>query len=157
MRLSALLVALVATIIPSTTFAEDPPPRIASAAARTRTPVNLDGRDDEPSWKEAAIIDAFRVFDPTEDGDPRFRTVTRIMYDNSNLYVHVRAFDPHPDSIVGLLSRRDVRTQSDYITVMIDSYHDRRTGYGFAVNPAGVQRDLYMYNDVVEDLSWDAV
>ena len=40
---------------------------------------------------------------------------------------------------------------------MIDSYHDRRTGFIFAVNPQGVQRDLYMYNDGVEDLSWDGV
>ena len=40
-----------------------------------------------------------------------------------------------------LLSRRDVKTASDQIKLMIDSYHDRRTGYEFAVNPAGVKRD----------------
>src|SRR5678810_1508631 len=72
-------------------------------------------------------------------------------------YVLVRAFDPHPDSIIGLLSRRDVKTQSDQIKIMVDSYHDRRTGYEFAVNPAGVKRDYYLYDDVREDGSWDAV
>ena len=40
---------------------------------------------------------------------------------------------------------------------MIDSYHDRRTGYEFAVNPAGVKRDYYTYEDSQEDASWDAV
>jgi hypothetical protein len=58
---------------------------------------------------------------------------------------------------MALLSRRDERTQSDYIRVIVDSYHDKRTGYQFMVNPAGVKRDLYLYNDTNEDISWDAV
>ena len=66
-------------------------------------------------------------------------------------------FDPHPDSIVSLLSRRDVKTQSEQIKIMIDSYHDRSTGYEFAVNPAGVKRDYYTYDDSREDITWDAV
>jgi hypothetical protein len=66
-------------------------------------------------------------------------------------------FDPAPDSIVSLLSRRDVRTNSEQLKLMIDSYHDRRTGYEFILNPAGVKRDFYVYNDNVEDGSWDAV
>ena len=69
----------------------------------------------------------------------------------------VRAFDPHPDSIVSLLSRRDDQTASDYITLMLDPYHDRRTGYEFSVNPAGVKTDFAIYNDGDEDVAWDAV
>src|SRR5207237_8779145 len=41
--------------------------------------------------------------------------------------------------------------------IMIDSYHDRRSGFEFAVNPAGVKRDYAMYNDAQEDDAWDAV
>jgi len=66
-------------------------------------------------------------------------------------------FDPRPDSIRSYLSRRDVRTPSDQLKVMLDSYHDRRTGYEFAVNPAGVKRDYSMDNDGNEDESWDGV
>src|SRR5437016_5299737 len=40
---------------------------------------------------------------------------------------------------------------------MVDSYHDRRSGFEFAVNPAGVKRDYAMYNDSQEDDAWDAV
>ena len=78
-------------------------------------------------------------------------------YDEHNLYVFVRAFDPHPDSIVSLLSRRDDQTASDYVTLMLDPYHDRRTGYEFSVNPAGVKTDYAIYNDGDEDIAWDAV
>ena len=78
-------------------------------------------------------------------------------YDEHNLYVFVRAFDPHPDSIVSLLSRRDDQTASDQVTLMLDPYHDRRTGYEFSVNPAGVKTDYAIYNDGDEDVAWDAV
>ena len=132
------------------------PARVARSAPAERAPV-IDGRDDDPAWRAAAPVDAFRVFDPAEGAEPRFRTEARVAHDARHLYVFVRAFDPRPDSIVAILSRRDVRTPSDQIKVMVDSYHDRRTGYEFAVNPAGVKRDYYTYDDSREDVSWDAV
>jgi hypothetical protein len=128
----------------------------ASATRTTHAPA-LDGVDTDEIWQRAARITAFRLFDPTEGADPPFATEARIAYDDKNLYLFVRAFDPRPDSIISLLSRRDVKTASDQIKVMIDSYHDRRTGYEFAVNPAGVKRDFYTFDDSQEDGSWDAV
>ena len=128
----------------------------AAAAPAARAPV-IDGSDDDPVWRTVAPITGFRVFDPKEDGEPSMATEVRISYDAANLYAFARMFDPHPDSIVSLLSRRDVKTQSEQIKLMIDSYHDRRTGYEFAVNPAGVKRDYYTYDDSREDVTWDAV
>ena len=69
----------------------------------------------------------------------------------------VRAIDPHPDSIARLLERRDTFTPSDMIWVFVDSYHDRRTGYEFGVNAAGVKMDQAIYDDGNEDGAWDAV
>ena len=129
---------------------------MAAAAKAEPAPV-IDGSDKDPAWANASPITDFRTFEPVDDGEPRFKTEARVVNDESNLYVLVRAFDPHPDSIIGLLSRRDVKTQSDQIKIMIDSYHDRRTGYEFAVNPSGVKRDYYLYDDTREDGSWDAV
>jgi hypothetical protein len=128
----------------------------ATAVRAERAPV-IDGTDDDPAWETAKVISGFRVFDPKEDGDPSFQTEARVAYDAENLYVFARMFDPRPDSIVTLLSRRDVKTQSEQIKVMIDSYHDRRTAYEFGVNPAGVKRDYYVYDDTREDVTWDAV
>jgi hypothetical protein len=133
-----------------------PSPTVAIAMHTTRAPV-VDGREDDAIWATAHVIEGFRVFDPVEDGDPRFETTARVAYDERNLYVIVRAYDPHPDSIVARLARRDVRTTSDEIKLLIDSYHDRRSGFEFAVNPAGVKRDIAIINDSEEDISWDAV
>src|SRR2546430_712849 len=128
-----------------------------ATAVRAPSPVVIDGRDDDAVWRVAPAISQFREFQPKEDGDPRFATEARVAYDDRNLYVFIRAFDPHPDSILKLLARRDVRAASDQLKIMIDSYHDRRSGFEFAVNPAGVKRDYAMYNDSQEDDAWDAV
>jgi hypothetical protein len=133
------------------------PAAFITSAVRAEPAPAIDGRDTDPVWSAAHVIEGFRQFDPVEDADPSFRTTARVAYDERNLYVLVRAYDPHPDSIMALLSRRDERTQSDYIRVIIDSYHDRRTGYQFMVNPVGVQRDVYLFNDSEEDITWNAV
>jgi hypothetical protein len=158
--LAALLSAPRATWAQNAAAARPAPATPAAAPARAaraeRAPV-IDGDDRDAVWAAATPLGPFRVFDPTEDGEPALRTEARVAFDARHVYVFVRAFDPHPDSVVARLSRRDVRTPSDQIKVMIDSYHDRRTAYEFAVNPAGVKRDYYAYDDAVEDVTWDAV
>ncbi|MGH7533304.1 MAG: DUF5916 domain-containing protein [Gemmatimonadales bacterium] len=127
------------------------------AATRATAPPVIDGRDDDAIWASAPAITAFQVFRPTEGGTPRFPTEAKVAYDSRYLYVFIRAFDPHPDSIVGLLARRDASTPSDLLTVFIDGYHDRRTGYEFDVNPAGVKYDFAIYQDGKEDIAWDGI
>ena len=128
-----------------------------ATATRVARPPVLDGRTDDPIWADARVIDQFLEYEPNEGAVPRFKTEVRITYDDKYLYFLARMHDPAPDSIVSLLSRRDVRTQSEQLKIVIDSYHDRRTAYQFAVNPAGVKRDYYVYNDAEEDDSWDAI
>jgi hypothetical protein len=108
-------------------------------------------------WGLATAVDAFLQRDPEEGGKPSQRTEFRVAYDATTLYVKVRAYDNEASRIRGYLTRRDVDSPSDWIRVLIDSYHDRRTAYEFAVNPAGVKADRYWYNDNSRDDSWDAV
>ncbi len=155
-----LLAILVQTATPSGTGGHIPPPPAGATkatAVRAAAPVVIDGRDDDAVWRVAPAITQFREFQPKEDGDPRFPTAAKVAYDDRNLYVFIRAFDPHPDSILKLLARRDFRAATDQLKIMVDSYHDRRSGFEFAVNPAGVKRDYAMYNDSQEDDAWDAV
>jgi len=155
----ALLAILLQTATSPSGDGVAPPPSTATraTAVRAKTPVVIDGRDDDDVWRVAPAITQFREFQPKEDGDPRFATEAKVAYDDRNLYVFIRAFDPHPDSILKLLARRDVRAATDQLKIMIDSYHDRRNGFEFAVNPAGVKRDYAIYNDNQEDDAWDAV
>jgi len=159
---AAVLLAIVlqtATPYPDAGGTVAPPPSTATRATAVRAthPVVIDGRDDDDVWRLAPPITQFREFQPKEDGDPRFPTEAKVAYDDRYLYVFIRAFDPHPDSILKLLARRDVRAATDQLKIMVDSYHDRRSGFEFAVNPAGVKRDYAIYNDSQEDDAWDAV
>ena len=144
----------------SAVLASGPDPHtaaITAMAVRTRRAPVLDGRNDDEAWQGAAKISTFRQFAPHVDADPSFKTEFQVAYDEHNLYVFVRMYDPHPDSIMHALSRRDVRGPSDQIKLVIDSYGDKRSGYEFAVNPDGVKRDYAISNDSQEDESWDGI
>jgi hypothetical protein len=130
------------------------------AAAQTQptaAAVRIDGERTESSWSRAQPIVEFVQRDPAEGAAPSQRTEARIAYDDEAIYVAVRAFDSDPAAIKAFLTRRDVWSASDWIRVYIDSYHDRRTAYSFAVNPVGVKLDTYHFNDTNEDSTWDAV
>ncbi len=133
------------------------PTPTGAVAVRATVPPVIDGSDDDAVWRSAPPITGFTEWQPTEGKQPRFRTEAKVAYDAANLYVFVRAFDPHPDSIIRILERRDTFTPSDMIWLFVDSYHDRRTGYEFGVNAAGVKIDQAIYNDGHEDGAWDAV
>lgn len=127
--------------------------RIADADA-----IRLDGELNDVAWNTAEPVTAFVQRDPDEGAAPTFQTEARVMYDATALYVAVRAFEREPDKIIGILSRRDSDSPSDWIRVLIDSYHDRRSAYEFAVNPAGVKLDRHWFDDgESEDAGWDAV
>ncbi|HEX2717220.1 MAG TPA: DUF5916 domain-containing protein [Gemmatimonadaceae bacterium] len=132
-------------------------PVAPATAVRASDPPAIDGRDDDAVWRTAPASTQFLEFQPTEGKEPRYRTEFRVAYDDRNLYVFVRAFDPHPDSIMTALTRRDERGPSDQVKIMIDAYNDRRSGFEFAVNPVGVKRDYAMYNDADEDDAWDGI
>ena len=128
-----------------------------AVAIPATSPIVLDGKLNEEIWQKAPAVVDFVQRDPAEGQPPTMRTEARIAYDEGAMYVAVRAFDSDPDKIVGILTRRDQRSPSDWIRIVIDSYFDRRSGYEFAVNPVGVKADRYYFNDGQADDSWDAV
>lgn len=165
MRLIHLTIAL-SVAVPSYGMAQQlaqaapPPPRdpaTTAIAQRAEQAPAIDGVDTDAVWGTAPRVSDFRQFDPQDGGDPSFKTEFQVAYDDRNLFVFIRAHDPQPDSIMRALTRRDVRGQSDQLKIIIDSYHDNRTGFQFAVNPDGVKRDFAVYNDGDEDGSWNAV
>ena len=110
---------------------------VPALAQNTASAHRIDGTFSDLAWEGAAVVRGFVQRDPREGAPATLPTEVRIVYDTANVYVAVRAFDPEPSRLVGFLTRRDARTSSDWIRVLIDSYHDRRTAYEFAVNPAG--------------------
>ena len=114
---------------------------VEAVPVRDATALKLDGELTEEVWSRAPKIDEFVQREPKEGAPPSFPTEARVAYDAQHLYVAVLAKDPEPDKIRGFLTRRDSYSPSDWVAVVIDSYHDKRTAYEFSVNPAGVKQD----------------
>jgi len=130
---------------------------IDAVAVPTNGPITVDGKLNEEIWQQAPVINEFVQRDPAEGQAPTMRTEARVAYDDGAVYVAVRAFDTDASRLVGILTRRDQRSPSDWIRIVIDSYFDKRSGYEFGVNPVGVKTDRYYFNDGQGDDSWDAV
>jgi hypothetical protein len=133
------------------------PPAIALAVRAQPQSPTIDGDLNELAWQDAPPINRFTQRDPNEGEPATERTEARVLYSDAAVYVAVRAWDSRPQQISARLTRRDVESPSDWIGIAIDSYYDRRTAFLFMVNPAGVKRDIYMFDDNNEDSSWDAV
>ncbi len=127
----------------------------------TRTnphPPKLDGLMNDVVWGKSAVGGNFIQTDPHEGKAPSEPTEFRICYDNSALYVFIRAYDRNPDKIVRRVTRRDEGRDADFVAVLIDSYHDQRTAFQFAVNAAGVKIDAIWSEDGDNrDNTWDPV
>jgi len=119
-------------------------------------PIKIDGVLDEPVW-QAAGTSGFTQSDPL-DGQPETESTTVwVAYDRDFIYVAARLADRNPGQIANRLGRRDEEVESDWFYFAVDPYYDRRSGYYFAVNPAGGILDGTIFNDENEDATWDGI
>src|SRR6266536_2104337 len=132
-------------------------PRVDAVPIAGTNAVRVTGELSDEVWQSAKPTVEFVQRDPNEGREPSQKTEFRVAYSATTLFVKVRAFDKEPDKIVTYLTRRDQDSPCDWLHVLIDSYHDKRTAYEFAVNPSGVKIDRYWYNDTNRDDSWDSV
>lgn len=120
------------------------------------SPPHIDGILSEPAWDEVEWASDFKQIEPYENIAPSEQTAFKIIYDNNNLYIAIRAYDSSPDSIVKRMSRRD-EFDGDWVEINIDSYHDLRTAFSFTINAAGVKGDEAITNGNNWDSSWDPI
>lgn len=125
-------------------------------AIRSSEPMKIDGILSESVWQRKGISE-FTQRDPIEGVTPSEKTEVWIAYDDAAIYFAARLYDKNPDSITARIVRRDMETSSDWFFVAIDSYHDRRSGFFFGVNPAGSIQDGTIANDEETDNTWDGV
>ncbi len=119
--------------------------------------VRIDGRLDDGAWLRAEAGSGFRQWDPDRGKSATEQTVFKVVYDDDALIFGVACLEDDPDRVSRKLSRRDNITASDLVSIYLDPYDDKTTGYNFRVNPLGVQQDAYMFNDGDRDDDWDAV
>jgi hypothetical protein len=123
------------------TGAAAPGPPAAPAMKIADAPV-IDGVLDDATWDRLQVLAPFTQRIP-QDGQPAsLQTDVRVGYDESALYVGIRAHDDRADEIVPGEGIRDTDlSNSDALVLIFDTYKDGVNGFVFGTNPAGVEYD----------------
>jgi uncharacterized protein DUF5916 len=128
-------------------------------AIRISEPISLDGRLEEPAWRLAQPAADFIQQQPRPGEPATQRTEVRFLYDDKNLYIGITCYQSKDAPIViGDITNDFNFGQSDALNIILDTLHDRRSGFMFMTNPGGARRDGQTFNDGGGgNIDWDAV
>ncbi len=130
--------------------------KVPYVVPRINSEIKVDGYLDEEAWNQAVKIDANIEVSPGENIPAPVATEVYMAYDNSNIYVAFKAFDPDPSQIRANLCDRDNIWDDDWVLVLFDTFNDERRCYDFGCNPLGIQADI-IENTSGGGGSWDAI
>src|SRR4051794_30566047 len=89
-------IALRAQAVPGSRVTTSRP---VAQAIRRDGEIVLDGRLSEPAWKKSRVVSGFTQSYPSPGSRPIDSTEVSLLYDDAAVYVGIRMFDAHPDSI----------------------------------------------------------
>ncbi|HEX8028835.1 MAG TPA: DUF5916 domain-containing protein [Vicinamibacterales bacterium] len=121
----------------------------------TDEPITIDGVPDEAVWLRAEPVTAFVQQEPNVDQPSRQPTEVRILGGADALYFAIRCTDSRP--VTARERRRDnAMADDDRFEIVLDTFHDHRNGYHFAINPLATQYDA-LSTDEGRDINaeWD--
>lgn len=127
-------------------------------AIKISEPIKTDGLLNESAWSLAESATDFLQEEPSEGAPATEKTEVRVLFDDKNLYIGIRAFDSEAAQINARELVRDGSfSNDDKIEILLDTNHDRRNAFRFAVNPLGTQQDALITDEGRDvNLSWDA-
>ena len=125
--------------------------------AATKSPIVLDGKLDEASWKSAPWTNDFNDIEADLRPIPRQRTRAKMLWDADYVYIAAEISEQH---IQGTITKHDeVIFQDNDFEVFIDPDGDNHAYYEFEMNALNTTWDLFLpkpYKDGgVADNSWE--
>jgi hypothetical protein len=104
---------------------------------------------DEEVYGTVPPISDFIQMEPAEGEPATEQTDVWVFFDRENLYIVGRCWDSHPEREVADEMRRDNGRifNNDEFAFSLDTFHDRRTGYNFEMNPLGARMDGEISDD----------
>ena len=132
------IICLLVSSIIACLNAQEPPTIYANY---TDTPIVLDGKMDEDVWTKAKESNSFWQYFPTDSILAKYSTSIKIVYDDDNLYVGMKAEGVDSNFVVSSLKRDFFGPSTDNVSVVFDTFKDRINAYTFGASPYGVQRE----------------
>ena len=125
---------------------------------QTTESIRLDAALRESVWREVDSIVDFRQREPVEGEAASERTVVKLIRNTDYLYVAVRAYDRDMPNVRASQLRRDADLSSDdNVTILIDSYRDRRSAFLFRTNPNGAMWDAQLVGLENTNVNWNGI
>ncbi len=125
---------------------------------QTASPPVIDGVLDEAAWQLAVPIDDLHEIQPTEYAPASERTVVYLLYDKDAIYIGARLYDRNANEIVARILRQGEEVfGDDWFSVLLDPFHDRRSGYRFMTNPNGLRQEGIFQNISEEQWDWEGI
>ena len=149
--LSALIIYLI-LMSTAALFAEE-----ITAVPKTDNPPVIDGKLDDAAWKAALEFNNFKTLKPDYGKEPAQKTEGYIIYDDENIYFAVRCFDSQPEKIKAAVSARDAMFNDDYVMFVLDPFNTMQEGFGFFINPLGIQGDGIVTGEGNLESSFDMI
>lgn len=104
--------------------------------------IQVDGILDEKVWESVQATENFWQFFPSDSVRAEMDTEIKMVYNESTIYVGIRAEVPADNYVVSSLRRDFSGVGNDNITLMFDTFSNGSNAYMFGVTPYGVQRDV---------------
>ncbi len=128
-------------------------------AVRTPYAIILDGRLTEPAWQRAPVGGNFRQREPDEGAPASQPTEVRVVYTATHLYVGVLCHDSDPSAAVATRFNRDADLAADdRVTLLFDTFADRRNAFKFQTNSVGARVDELIGSEgETENRDWSGI
>lgn len=145
--------------VPPSVQARDSQGRVTVRAVRVETAPHIDAELIEPIYRELTPITGFIQQDPHEGQLATEQTLIWITFDSAHIYFAARCRDSQPSRIKATDMRRDGRnvSQNDNISIVLDTFHDRRNGYEFLMNSVGGAWDTQITDERDANRDWNTV
>lgn len=118
-----------------------------------------DGALEEDIWSFANTTEDFWEYFPLDSIKAKKQSQIKLLYDNKNLYVGIKAYSSGKDYATQSLQRDFRGSGSDSFTLIFDTFNDGTNGFSFGINPYGVRREGLIANGGADqddfNLSWD--
>ena len=122
---------------------------------KTDADIKIDGVID-PVWSIADSVSDFFQLSPYYNQPPTVKTIAKVLTTENALYALMVCYDDEKD-ISAFTGMQDDFT-GDIVSIMLDTFDDKKTAYKLAVNASGVKADSRLVDDARNrDYSWDGI
>ena len=111
----------------------------------TNKNIVIDGVEDDKAWEIVEYKSSFWQWRPSDSIKANTQTKFKVLMDEDNIYFLVKAYSDGDRFLIPTL-KRDFGWNTDYISILLDTYNDATNAFTFQTNPYGVKSEGLISN-----------